>query len=125
MDEVTDSDVLDEYDPIASRETITQVRLLTKFSTLDESITQVSKKKISAISWSTNGGILAVAYSALKHETWCDHLSEIKFYEFKRNDEFQKNSTRQFEVNSCVTCLSYHPTEPSIMAAGLYNGIKK
>lgn len=119
LDEVTESDVLDDYDPVASRESIAQVRLLTKFSTLDETIL---KKKISVVNWSTNGGTLAVAYSALKHETWCDHLSEIKFYEFKRNDEFQKNSIRQFEINSCVTCLSYHPTEPSIMAVGLYNG---
>lgn len=82
-----------------------------------------SQKKISCVSWSAGGGTLALSYSATSHDTWCEHLSRIKFYNFTKGDQFSAASIpRSLELNACVTALSYHPTEPSILAAGLFNG---
>ncbi|KAK0161406.1 hypothetical protein PV327_009879 [Microctonus hyperodae] len=96
-----------------------QSRLLTKFSTITETNFE---KKISSMSWSTNGGILAISYSALSHKSWCDHLSQIKFYEFTTGNELRDNCSTVYDTIACVSCLSYHPTEPSILSAGLFNG---
>ncbi|KAG8034017.1 hypothetical protein G9C98_008498 [Cotesia typhae] len=65
---------------------------------------------------------LAVAYSN-NHTAWCDHQSRIKFYNLERNDDkLHQEAAKNYETNSCVTCLSFHPIEPSIIAAGLFNG---
>ncbi|XP_015116948.1 WD repeat-containing protein 34 [Diachasma alloeum] len=119
LDDISESDVLDGYDPIATRELPLQIQLLNKFSTLEESD---SKKKISALSWSTNGGTLAIAYSVPYHEKWCDHLSQIKFFELKKDDDLPQTVNKHLETNACITCISYHPTKSSIFAAGFFNG---
>ena len=80
--------------------------------------------KISDVSWSTGGGVLVIGHSAKSHENWCDHLSEIKFYKLSRQDQLTETPAKSLEIQSCVTKLSYHPTEPSILAAGLFNGEK-
>ncbi|KAK0092810.1 hypothetical protein PV326_000551 [Microctonus aethiopoides] len=96
-----------------------QSRLLTKFSTNTETNFE---KKISSISWSTNGGTLAISYSALSHKAWCDHLSQVKLYEFTSSNKLRENCNTVYDTIACVSCLSYHPTEPSILSAGLFNG---
>lgn len=78
--------------------------------------------KISDLSWSIAGGTLVVSHSVVYHETWCDHLSKIQLYSLSREDKFSDISNKSLEVNSCVTTLSYHPMEPSILATGLFNG---
>ncbi|XP_011312080.1 WD repeat-containing protein 34-like [Fopius arisanus] len=119
LDNTSESDILDGYDPIATKEITLQVKLLNKFPTLEESD---SKRKISALTWSTHGGTLAIAYSIPYHEQWCDHLSEIKFYELKRDDDVPPTANKHLETNACITDISYHPTKPSIFAAGFFNG---
>lgn len=79
------------------------------------------KIKISDLSWSTVGGTLAVGLSHIYHEAWCDHLSAIQLYNLTIEDNFTDAPTKTLETNGCISTLSYHPTEPSILAAGLSN----
>lgn len=79
------------------------------------------KLKISDLSWSTVGGTLAVGLSHIYHEAWCDHLSTIQLYNLTIEDNFTDAPTKTLETNGCILTLSYHPTEPSILAAGLFN----
>ncbi|XP_044581779.1 cytoplasmic dynein 2 intermediate chain 2-like isoform X1 [Cotesia glomerata] len=119
LDEIYDNHTINSYEPIGSRDNDYQLKLLNKFSTIDEFDSQ---KKISSLSWSKNGGTLAVGYSN-NHTAWCDHQSRIKFYNLERNDDkLHQDAVKNYETNSCVTCLSFHPIEPSIIAAGLFNG---
>ncbi|XP_057320446.1 cytoplasmic dynein 2 intermediate chain 2-like [Microplitis mediator] len=119
LDEIYDNHTINSYEPIGSRDNDYQLKLLNKFSTIDEFDKQ---KKISSLSWSKNGGTLAVAYSS-NHTAWCDHQSRIKFYNLNRNDDkLSEAELKNYETNSCVTCLAYHPIEPSVIAAGLFNG---
>lgn len=74
------------------------------------------------MSWSIVGGTLAVGLSHTYHEAWCDHLSTIQMYNFvTTEDNFTDTPVKTLETNGCVTTLCYHPTEPSIIAAGLSN----
>lgn len=79
------------------------------------------KLKISDLSWSTVGGTLAVGLSHIYHEAWCDHLSTIQLYNLTIEDNFTDAPIKTLETNGCILTLSYHPTEPSILAAGLFN----
>lgn len=78
--------------------------------------------KVSDISWSIGGGTLAVSYGISYHETWCDHLSKIQLYNQTKEGIFTDNPNKTLETNACAMTLAYHPTEPSIIAVGLFNG---
>ncbi|XP_012261873.2 cytoplasmic dynein 2 intermediate chain 2-like isoform X1 [Athalia rosae] len=119
LDEMHGSTALDDYQPSIGEVPSAGAKLLFKFNTLDETDLD---KKISCISWSAAGGTLALSYSATYHDTWCDHVSRIKFYNITTENQSAPASSTTLQVNACVTTLAYHPTEPSILAAGLFNG---
>lgn len=78
--------------------------------------------KVSDMSWSIGGGTLTVSYGIPYHQAWCDHLSKIQLYSQMKEGHFTNNPNKILETNACVTTLVYHPTEPSIIAIGLFNG---
>ncbi|KAM0736419.1 Cytoplasmic dynein 2 intermediate chain 2 [Formica fusca] len=118
LDEAYGSNAFDDYNPNVTETTSANVEILKKISTLKESDTQI---KVSDLSWSTVGGTLAVGLSHIYHEAWCDHLSTIQLYNLTIEDNLTDEPTKTLETNGCITTLCYHPTEPSILAAGLSN----
>lgn len=78
-----------------------------------------SQMKISSLSWNNTGGTLAAAFSAVRHDAWCNHESQVVLYRMASKKSAQP---RTYLTPSCVTCIQFHPTEPSLIAAGLYNG---
>lgn len=64
-----------------------------------------------------------MAHSALHHESWCYDVTKIDFYTLSKDNLLMSKPNQSLEVAACVTSLSYHPEEPSILAAGLFNGI--
>lgn len=78
--------------------------------------------KVTDMSWSIGGGNLAISYGISYHETWCDHLSKIQLHNQTKEGDFSDVPCKILETNACITTLAYHPTEPSIIAAGLFNG---
>lgn len=79
-------------------------------------------KRIASLSWSAGGGTLAISHSVAQHETWCEHLSKIALYDFTKDDRLINDPNVVLETDSCVTAISFHPTESSVLAAGLSNG---
>ncbi|GAB1865595.1 WD repeat-containing protein 34 [Camponotus japonicus] len=118
LDEAYGSNAFDDYNPNVAEASSANVEILKKINALKESDTQL---KISDLSWSTVGGTLAVGLSHIYHEAWCDHLSTIQLYNLTIEDNFTDAPTKTLETNGCILTLSYHPTEPSILAAGLFN----
>ncbi|KAL6422889.1 hypothetical protein ACFW04_010427 [Cataglyphis niger] len=118
LDEAYGSNAFDDYNPNVTETSSTNVEILKKINTLKESDTQI---KVSDLSWSTVGGTLAVGLSHIYHEAWCDHLSTIQLYNLTIEDNLIDEPTKTLETNGCITTLCYHPTEPSILAAGLSN----
>ncbi|EGI67871.1 PREDICTED: WD repeat-containing protein 34-like [Acromyrmex echinatior] len=115
LDEAYATNAFDDYNPNVTEASSANIELLKKISTPKEPDTQI---KISDLSWSTVGGTLAVGFSHTYHEAWCDHLSTVQLYNLTTEDNIIDVPIRTLETNGCVTTLCYHPTEPSILAAG-------
>ncbi|XP_070164711.1 cytoplasmic dynein 2 intermediate chain 2 [Polyergus mexicanus] len=118
LDEAYGSNAFDDYNPNVTETSSANVEIMKKISTLKKSDTQI---KVSDLSWSTVGGTLAVGLSHIYHEAWCDHLSTIQLYNLTIEDNLTDEPTKTLETNGCITTLCYHSTEPSILAAGLFN----
>ncbi|XP_003701421.1 cytoplasmic dynein 2 intermediate chain 2 [Megachile rotundata] len=119
LDESYGTTAFEDYDPNTDEDVLTTTQLVQKISNAND---VDSEMKVSDMSWSIGGGTLAVSYGVPYHETWCDHLSKIQLYDQSKEDGFTNNLNKTLETNACVTTLVYHPTEPSIIAAGLFNG---
>ncbi|XP_014486822.1 PREDICTED: WD repeat-containing protein 34-like [Dinoponera quadriceps] len=118
LDEAYGTNAFNDYDPNVKEASAISVKLLKKIKLPMGPDDQI---KVSDLSWSTVGGILAVGLSHIYHGAWCDHLSTIQLYNFMTEDNFTYAPTKTLETTGCVTTLCYHPTEPSILAAGLSN----
>ena len=75
-----------------------------------------------SLSWNVNGSTLAVAYGKTNHTTWCEHCSVVSVFNVFRRDFNPKKATVNIEVSNCVSQVSFHPTDPLILAGGTVNG---
>ncbi|KAG7200836.1 hypothetical protein KM043_003205 [Ampulex compressa] len=119
LDKAHESSAFNDYEPHSDQVASASTELLQRLSTITEG---GSRAKVSDLSWSVAGGTLAVSHSVAYHENWCDHLSRIQLYKSTRDGSFTEASRKTLETDACVTTISYHPVEPSILAAGLFNG---
>ncbi|XP_076629968.1 cytoplasmic dynein 2 intermediate chain 2 [Colletes latitarsis] len=119
LDESYGTNAFEDYDPKTSDDSLASTQLLQKINTTNETDLQT---KVSDMCWSNVGGTLAVSHGNPYHETWCDHLSKIQLYSQTKDGDFTDTPTKTLETNSCVTSLAYHPVDPSVIAAGLFNG---
>ncbi|KAG6795177.1 WD repeat-containing protein 34 [Apis mellifera caucasica] len=118
LDESYGTNAFEDYEPKTSEDSFTSTQLLQKINGTEVN----SQMKVSDMSWSIGGGTLAVSYGIPYHQAWCDHLSKIQLYNQMKEGHFTDNPKKTLETNACVTTLVYHPTEPSIIAIGLFNG---
>ncbi|XP_076759586.1 cytoplasmic dynein 2 intermediate chain 2 [Xylocopa sonorina] len=118
LDESYGTNSFDDYELKTDEDSLTSTQLLQAIRNVESD----SPMKVSDINWSIGGGTLAVSYGVLYHQTWCDHLSKIELYNQMKDGGFTDNPNKTLETNACVTTLAYHPSEPSIIAAGLFNG---
>ncbi|XP_076650747.1 cytoplasmic dynein 2 intermediate chain 2 [Halictus rubicundus] len=118
LDEAYGTDAFEDYDTKTNEDSVTSTQLVQKINTIEPE----SHMKVTDMCWSIGGGTLAVSYGISYHETWCDHLSKIHLYNQTKDSTFTDSPNKTLETNACVTTLAYHPTEPSILAVGLFNG---
>ncbi|XP_011499211.1 PREDICTED: WD repeat-containing protein 34-like [Ceratosolen solmsi marchali] len=119
LDEQYGSSAFNDYNLSGTGEPCTNIHLVNRLNNL---VMSDFKEKISDVTWSAGGGTLAVSHSATYHVTWCDDLTKIEFYNLSKDDQLISTPCKTLEVPSCVTSLVYHPEEPSIIVAGLFNG---
>jgi hypothetical protein len=80
--------------------------------------------EITDVQWNSNGFMVAASYGSLEHEGSCNHRAFVSVWNLAKRD-FQPNvASYQLELPACVMCLSFHPTKPSILAAGLFTGMQ-
>jgi len=77
---------------------------------------------VSALSWSPNGSMLAVGYGKRNHNSWCDDSSTVSIWCIFRRDFNSEKPNINIDVESCVSSLAFHPSNPSILAGGTFNG---
>jgi WD40 repeat protein len=78
--------------------------------------------QVTSVNWSCNGAALAVAYGKTDHVSWCEHQSIINIWSIFRRNFNAKKPIITIEAPNCVSTISFHPKDPSILAAGTING---
>eukprot|EP01105_Mastigella_eilhardi_P010464 TRINITY_DN2439_c0_g1_i1.p1 TRINITY_DN2439_c0_g1~~TRINITY_DN2439_c0_g1_i1.p1 ORF type:complete len:673 (-),score=164.09 TRINITY_DN2439_c0_g1_i1:941-2959(-) len=77
----------------------------------------------SGLSWNSTGSVLAAGYGALDHSGWCSHKGFVCFWSvFKESAVAQSKPEATAETGSCVMCVAFHPTLPTVLAVGTFNG---
>nr|CAD7392261.1 unnamed protein product [Timema cristinae] len=119
LDKVNKSRAFIGYEPIPD-DTDGEIKQLHTLET--PIIHSRSEVKVSGLSWSCSGGAIALGYSHLEHDNWCDHNSSVQLYNINRADTSPTTSYKTLKTSSCVTSLKAHPSEPSILAVGTFSG---
>ncbi|RZF44577.1 hypothetical protein LSTR_LSTR001335 [Laodelphax striatellus] len=81
-----------------------------------------NEMKVNSLAWSCTGGVLALALGYPHHDDWCSHTGLIHFYNIAYSHNSTAEPSRVIETTSCVTCIAFHPYEPSFVACGLVRG---
>ncbi|XP_071448397.1 cytoplasmic dynein 2 intermediate chain 2-like [Hetaerina americana] len=93
-----------------------------KLHTLQPSCGLPIECKLNCLIWSCSGAVIALGYGSNHHDGWCDHRSKILLFNINRPNFSSTVPSQTLETKSCVTCISGHPSESSIIAAGLFSG---
>jgi WD repeat-containing protein 34 len=73
--------------------------------------------------WNANGTVIAAAHGELNHVGWCSHAASVRVWNVSGGSSMKTRPPDvQYGVTSCVMSLAFHPKNPSILAAGLFNG---
>ncbi|KAL7294875.1 hypothetical protein TKK_0011799 [Trichogramma kaykai] len=119
LDEQHGTSAFNDYTVGSNNEPAVNIQLINRINTLDLS---EFKGKVSSVTWSTGGGTLAIGHSVTQHKSWCNDITKVDLYNLSKDNLLMTVPTKSLEVSSCVTTLLYHPDEPSILAAGLFDG---
>ena len=76
-----------------------------------------------AVAWNASGSVVAAAYGALDRADWpagCESM--LCTWSVWRRQLDPKRADVALPLADCLTCLAYHPEDPSVLAGGAYNG---
>ncbi|XP_006835047.1 PREDICTED: WD repeat-containing protein 34 [Chrysochloris asiatica] len=77
---------------------------------------------VTSISWNTTGSVVACAYGRLDDGDWSMLKSFVCTWNLDRRSLSPQQPAAVVEVPSAVMCLAFHPSQPAIIAGGLYSG---
>ncbi|GBG31598.1 Dynein intermediate chain 1 [Hondaea fermentalgiana] len=78
-----------------------------------------------SVSWNATGSRVVASYGRFDNYGWCAHRGSVcLWHAFDKDPEELSNAPPdfRFEVECGVMCAQAHPTRPSIVAAGSFNG---
>uniref|UniRef100_A0A146L241 WD repeat-containing protein 34 n=2 Tax=Lygus hesperus TaxID=30085 RepID=A0A146L241_LYGHE len=78
--------------------------------------------QVSCLSWSCTGNVVAIGFAIPGHSGWCQHESAVHFYNISKHKIDTTKPDRVISINSCISSLSMHPYEPSVVALGTHLG---
>lgn len=111
-----ESHAFDDYQPYLDLETQYTVSLqhvLTN-SKIDASVT--------ATTWNCTGSIIAVAYGKYDHTGWCTHTGLLCTWSVFRRNLNPNQPDLELDAGGCVQSVTFHPTQPTVLALGTYHG---
>eukprot|EP00672_Neobodo_designis_P018123 CAMPEP_0174853730 /NCGR_PEP_ID=MMETSP1114-20130205/29541_1 /TAXON_ID=312471 /ORGANISM="Neobodo designis, Strain CCAP 1951/1" /LENGTH=537 /DNA_ID=CAMNT_0016088397 /DNA_START=36 /DNA_END=1649 /DNA_ORIENTATION=+ len=73
-----------------------------------------------AVSWNCTGSLVAVCYGRIDTVAWCHEKGQIAVWQVGQADDAQPYTV--FDSDTYITSVAFHPTDPSLLAAGAYNG---
>ncbi|NXS61591.1 WDR34 protein, partial [Brachypteracias leptosomus] len=83
---------------------------------------QDQKLQVTSISWNATGSVLACSYGRLDSGDWSTEKSYVCTWNLDRRGLNPQRPDVVVDVPSSVMCLAFHPSQPSLVAGGLFSG---
>ncbi|NXX51489.1 WDR34 protein, partial [Tricholaema leucomelas] len=83
---------------------------------------QQQKLQVTSVSWNTTGAVLACSYGHLDDGDWSAAKSYVCTWNLDRRGLNPQQPDLVVDVPSSVMCLAFHPSQPSLLAGGLFSG---
>ncbi|XP_044029224.1 WD repeat-containing protein 34 [Siniperca chuatsi] len=77
---------------------------------------------VTSVSWSCTGSVIACAYGRIDDGDWSTERSCVCTWNLDRRGLNPKQADLVIDVPTAVTALCCHPSEPALIAGGLYSG---
>lgn len=82
----------------------------------------ITPLQATGVSWNSSGSSLGVAYGRTDITGWCNSPGSVCIWNVFGKGFQANNPDYTLDHASCLMCVAYHPTVPSIVAAGSFNG---
>ncbi|KAH8606991.1 hypothetical protein ERJ75_001430000 [Trypanosoma vivax] len=112
------SSAFDSYEPNWTKKS-TDISVV---ATLSSTYAMEEKMHVLSVCWNSSGTLLAVAYGRLDTAGWCHNAGAVGIWNMSRHDMNVTTPHHFMETDSFVTCIAFHPSQASVLAAGLYSG---
>ncbi|NXD12228.1 WDR34 protein, partial [Nothocercus nigrocapillus] len=83
---------------------------------------QHRKLQVTDVSWNATGAVVACSYGRLDDGDWSTEKSYVCTWNLDRRGLNPQCPNLVVDVPSSVMCLAFHPSQPSLIAGGLFSG---
>ncbi|NWJ00730.1 WDR34 protein, partial [Crypturellus undulatus] len=83
---------------------------------------QHRKLQVTGVSWNATGAVVACSYGRLDDGDWSTEKSYVCTWNLDRRGLNPQRPDLVVDVPSSVMCLAFHPSQPSVVAGGLFSG---
>ncbi|XP_041825481.1 WD repeat-containing protein 34 [Melanotaenia boesemani] len=78
--------------------------------------------QVTSVSWSCTGSVIICSFGRINDGDWSNERSCVCTWNLDRRSLSTKQADLVIDVPTAVTALSCHPSQPALIAGGLYNG---
>ncbi|XP_051492298.1 cytoplasmic dynein 2 intermediate chain 2 [Apus apus] len=78
--------------------------------------------QVTSVSWNATGSVVACSYGRLDSGDWSTERSFVCTWNLDRRGLNPQRPDLVVDVPSSVMCLAFHPSQPSLIAGGLFSG---
>ncbi|NXK12280.1 WDR34 protein, partial [Herpetotheres cachinnans] len=78
--------------------------------------------QVTSVSWNATGSVVACSYGRLDGGDWSTEKSYVCTWNLDRKSLNPQRPDLVLDVPSSVMCLAFHPSQPSLIAGGLFSG---
>ncbi|NXS71052.1 WDR34 protein, partial [Pandion haliaetus] len=78
--------------------------------------------QVTSVSWNATGSVVACSYGRLDGGDWSTEKSYVCTWNLDRRGLNPQHPDLVVDVPSSVMCLAFHPSQPSLIAGGLFSG---
>ncbi|NXK89059.1 WDR34 protein, partial [Formicarius rufipectus] len=78
--------------------------------------------QVTSVSWNATGSVVACSYGRLDDGDWSTEKAYVCTWNLDRRGLNPQHPDLVVDVPSSVMCLAFHPSQPSLIAGGLFSG---
>ncbi|KFO82441.1 WD repeat-containing protein 34, partial [Cuculus canorus] len=78
--------------------------------------------QVTSVSWNATGSVIACSYGRLDDGDWSTEKSYVCTWNLDRRGLNPQRPDLMVDVPNSVMCLAFHPSQPSLIAGGLFTG---